>query len=175
VSGQIHASATLTPWKEPRYPLFSRTLLSFFLSFFSFFLSLFLYGSTALCWTLALLEFLDLYIVGRTPWTEDQPVARPLPTHRTTQTRNKSTQTSMYRVGFEPMIPAFEWAKTVHALDRIATVIGPSKNRQMLKHKFPPSNKTIFHYCSTDFTSRNKDIKKNTDKRKGKDEGRQKN
>jgi hypothetical protein len=28
-------------------------------------------------------SFLILYTVGRTPWTEDQPVARPLPTHRT--------------------------------------------------------------------------------------------
>jgi hypothetical protein len=27
-------------------------------------------------------NFLILYIVGRTPWTGDQPVARPLPTHR---------------------------------------------------------------------------------------------
>jgi hypothetical protein len=27
-------------------------------------------------------------------------------------------------VGFEPMIPAFERAKTVHALDRAAAVIG---------------------------------------------------
>jgi hypothetical protein len=27
-------------------------------------------------------------------------------------------------MGFEPKIPAFEWAKTVHALDRAATVIG---------------------------------------------------
>jgi hypothetical protein len=26
-------------------------------------------------------------------------------------------------VGFEPTIPVFEWAKTVHALDRVATVI----------------------------------------------------
>jgi hypothetical protein len=30
----------------------------------------------------------------------------------------------MSRVGFEPTIPAFERAKTVHALDRAATVIG---------------------------------------------------
>jgi hypothetical protein len=29
--------------------------------------------------------------VGRTPWTGDQPVARPLPTHRTTRTQNKRT------------------------------------------------------------------------------------
>jgi hypothetical protein len=36
-------------------------------------------------------SFLILYTVGRTPWTRDQPVARPLPTHRTTQTQNKRT------------------------------------------------------------------------------------
>jgi hypothetical protein len=37
-------------------------------------------------------SFLILYTVGRTPWTRDQPFARPLPTHRTTQTQNKRTQ-----------------------------------------------------------------------------------
>jgi hypothetical protein len=31
-------------------------------------------------------SFLILYAVGRTPWTGDQPAARPLPTHTTTQT-----------------------------------------------------------------------------------------
>jgi hypothetical protein len=54
-----------------------------------------------------------------------QPVAWPLPTHRTTQTQNKLTQTSTPQVGFEPMIPVFERAKTVHALDRAAIAIGP--------------------------------------------------
>jgi hypothetical protein len=39
-------------------------------------------------------------------------------------TQNKSTQTSMLRVGFEPTIPVLERAKTVHALDLAATVIG---------------------------------------------------
>jgi hypothetical protein len=39
-------------------------------------------------------HFLNLYAVGRTPWTGDQPVAGPLPTHRTTQTQNKSIQTA---------------------------------------------------------------------------------
>jgi hypothetical protein len=34
----------------------------------------------------------------------------------------------MPRVGFEPTIPAFERAKTVHALDRAATVIGCNLN-----------------------------------------------
>jgi hypothetical protein len=28
-----------------------------------------LHGSTALCWTLAAFQFLDLYTVGKTPWT----------------------------------------------------------------------------------------------------------
>jgi hypothetical protein len=69
-----------------------------------------------------LFQFRDT--VGRTPRTRDQPVARPLPTHRTTQTQTKRTQTFMPQVGFEPMIPVFERAKTVHALDRAATVIG---------------------------------------------------
>jgi hypothetical protein len=35
---------------------------------------------------------LILFTVGMTPWTECQPVARPLPTHRTTQTQNKHTK-----------------------------------------------------------------------------------
>jgi hypothetical protein len=58
------------------------------------------------------------------PWTGDQHVAMPLPNHRTTQTQNKRTQTTMPRVGFEPTIPVFERAKAVHALDRVATGSG---------------------------------------------------
>jgi hypothetical protein len=54
----------------------------------------------------------------------DQPVARPLPTHRTTQTQNKRTEPSMPRVGFELTTPVFVRAKTVHALDCAATVVG---------------------------------------------------
>jgi hypothetical protein len=38
-------------------------------------------------------------------------------------TQNKSTQTSMPWVGFETTIPSFKRAKTVHVLDRTATVI----------------------------------------------------
>jgi hypothetical protein len=45
-------------------------------------------------------SFLIIYTDGRTPWTSDQPVARPLPTHTTTQTQNKGTQ---YRH------PCLEW------------------------------------------------------------------
>jgi hypothetical protein len=39
--------------------------------------------------------------------------------------QNEHTQTSIPRVGFELMIPLFEQPKTVNALDRVATVIGP--------------------------------------------------
>jgi hypothetical protein len=79
------------------------------------------------CWTLtAFFSFLILYTVGRTPWTGDQPVARPLPTHRIIQTHNKRTKTPMPGVGFEPTVPAFERAKTVHTSDSTANVIGAS-------------------------------------------------
>jgi hypothetical protein len=65
-------------------------------------------------------QFLNPYTVGWFPWTGDQPVLRPIPTHTATQAQNKRMQTSMPRVGFESTIPAFERA----ALDRAATVIG---------------------------------------------------
>jgi hypothetical protein len=65
----------------------------------------------------------------------DQPVARPLPIHRTTPTENKHTQTSISGVGFEPTTSVFERAKTVHALDRMVTVVGlhPSHSHQMIR------------------------------------------
>jgi hypothetical protein len=45
------------------------------------------------CGLWPLFEFLILYTFGRTPWTGDQPISRQLPTHRTTQSQNKRTQT----------------------------------------------------------------------------------
>jgi hypothetical protein len=51
-----------------------------------------------------LFSFLILYTVDRTPWTGDQPVEKILSTHRTAQTQNK-------------------YMETVHALDRVATVM----------------------------------------------------
>jgi hypothetical protein len=38
-------------------------------------------------------QFHDHFRDGRTPWTSDQLVARPLPKHRTTQTQNKHIHT----------------------------------------------------------------------------------
>jgi hypothetical protein len=56
-------------------------------------------------------------IRGRTHWTEDQPVARPLLTRRTTHTDSAT------RVQFEPGAPIFKRPMRVHALDHAATVI----------------------------------------------------
>lgn len=68
-------------------------------------------------------SFLILNTVGRTPSMGDQPVTRLLTTQENTQ--NKYRQTSMPLKGeLQPMIPVFERAKTSHALDRMATVIG---------------------------------------------------
>jgi hypothetical protein len=106
-----------------------------------------------------LFQFLDLfYIVGRTPSTGDQPVARPLPAHGTTQAQNKRTQTSIPQVGFEPTIPAFQREKTVHALDRAATVTGnirttrsktkPNYDQEMsLLHGFEKASNRASYKC----------------------------
>jgi hypothetical protein len=68
--------------------------------------------------------FLMVYTVGWTPWMGVQPVARPLPAHRSAQTQNKPTQTSTPQVGFESTVPVFERVKTVLVLNRTTTVIG---------------------------------------------------
>jgi hypothetical protein len=44
------------------------------------------------CGPWPLFRFHDLFTGGRTPWTSDQLVARPLPKHTTTQTQ-KNTYT----------------------------------------------------------------------------------
>jgi hypothetical protein len=78
VVGQLRSSTLLTLNKIPAY------MKQFFI-----------HSSTALQpfvgpWPL--LQFRNLfYTVGRTTWTGDQSVARPLPTHRTTQIQNKRT------------------------------------------------------------------------------------
>jgi hypothetical protein len=73
-------------------------------------------SSTVLSLDPNIFSILILYAEGRTPWTSDQYVASPLPTHRTTQRQNKFTQISMNWLGFETTIPAFEEAKTSIAI-----------------------------------------------------------
>jgi hypothetical protein len=62
---------------------------------------------------------------ARTPFLGDQPVATPLSVQDNTQ--NKLGQISVPRVGFEPMIPVFEVAKTALPLwsaRRLNCVVG---------------------------------------------------
>jgi hypothetical protein len=81
------------------------------------------------CGSWPIFQFLkSFYTVGKTPWTGDQLVARPLSAHRTAQTQNKRIQTSIPWAGFEPTTPVFERARAVHALDHAATVIGTVSN-----------------------------------------------
>jgi hypothetical protein len=104
---------SLTHQSSLQFPALHCTALPIYLS---------ICGSTAL---VDLGRFI-MYLIHRgwTPLTGDQPLTRPLTTHRTTQPQNKLTQTSMPQVGFEPTIPAFERAKTVHTLERAATAMG---------------------------------------------------
>jgi hypothetical protein len=60
---------------------------SVFSTFINFILSIHQWH-TALCWA-PVSSFVIFFRHGRTYWRSDQPVARPLPTHRTTQTQNK--------------------------------------------------------------------------------------
>jgi hypothetical protein len=69
------------------------------------------------------LQFLDLrQLVGLLGRGISPTQGRYL--HAGQHTQYKRGQTSMPRVGFEPTIAVFERAKTVHALDSAATVIG---------------------------------------------------
>jgi hypothetical protein len=72
---------------------------------------------------LASFQFPDLFTIGRTPWTSDQPVARPLPKHRRAQTQNKHMYTPSIhaRSGIRTHDHSVR-AKTVHALDLSANV-----------------------------------------------------
>jgi hypothetical protein len=64
-------------------------------------------------------SFFIFYTVSRTPWTGISPsLGRYLHTL-------DSTQTSIPQMEFELTTQTFERAKTVHALDSAATVIGP--------------------------------------------------
>jgi hypothetical protein len=104
----------------------------------------------SLCGHWPLFQFLNLYTVDRTPWTGDQPVARTLHTHRTTQTQNKHIQTSMPRVGFEHTIPVFERAIAFHDLDRTATVISKicTMHMKIVNYK---TQLLFVHFCLPGF------------------------
>jgi hypothetical protein len=112
-------------------------------------------------------SFLILYTVGRTPSTGDQPVARPLPTHRTTQTQNKRTQTSMPWVGFEPTIPEFEWTKTVYGLDHAAIVISKSGSTDSYNFNLSSRWKWVASFTIRPYYSRGSNPRCPVDRRQG--------
>jgi hypothetical protein len=69
-------------------------------------------------------SFLFIYAVGRTPGMGISPSQGSyLHTEQHKQYKIHTIETSMNLVGFKPIIPAFERAKTIHAFDRAAAVI----------------------------------------------------
>jgi hypothetical protein len=108
-----------------------------------------IYGSIAFCWTLASFSiYSSICTVGMTPWTWEQPpVARPLPTHRTTQTQN-NTKKLIPQLGFEPTISVFEQSNSVNALDRADTVIG---NLDLMMQKKKSHGSIIATLCANSF------------------------
>jgi hypothetical protein len=70
------------------------------------------------------LQFSRSWTVDRTPWAGDQLVARPLPVYNHRKTHTRTLKHPCPGWGLEPTIPASEREKTVHALDRPATVTG---------------------------------------------------
>jgi hypothetical protein len=82
------------------------------------------YGRWSPWWTLAsVLHFLN-QIDSRQHPLGGGSARRKADTYTWQHKHNKRRQTSIPCVGFETTTPVFERAKTVHALDRAATVIG---------------------------------------------------
>jgi hypothetical protein len=91
----LQANSKIVPWTRPR-PLPSIAFpIHYSPSFIRRRRLLFLWLYSPLMILGRFFSLLILYTVGRTPWTGDQPVARPLPTHRTTQTQNKRIETCL--------------------------------------------------------------------------------
>jgi hypothetical protein len=61
-------------------------------------------------------RLLVFYTIGRTPWTSDRPVARPLSKHKTTQTQNKRTHTHTHTHTY-----TYTYTPNIHDLSGIRT------------------------------------------------------
>jgi hypothetical protein len=78
-------------------------------------------------WALAAFYSPDLFTIGSTPWTCDQPVARSLPKHRTAQTQNKRIYYTLNihsQGGIRTHNHGLRAIETVHASDRSASATG---------------------------------------------------
>jgi hypothetical protein len=101
-SGQHHAPSDLSMEESPPVPIGCEAGCVLELVHIAVekreVLSTVLCGSTALCWTSAAFFSFLIYTVGRTAWTGDQPVSRPLSIQGNTNTH---THKSKY--------PCLEW------------------------------------------------------------------
>jgi hypothetical protein len=87
----------------------------------------YLIRSSYTLWCRGCFFFFGHFTDGRTPWTSDQLVARPLHKHRTTQTQNKHIHIQNIHVlcGIGTHDPGFRTSEeSIHPLDRSATVTG---------------------------------------------------
>jgi hypothetical protein len=123
VSGQLNALPVLAPGKEPSVLHYYRAQHTISLRVYSPLLAL---GRT---------QSVGLLGWGISP-------SQGLYIHAEQHKESKRTQTSMPRVGCEPTTPVFERAKTVHALERAAAVIGSYATRDQY---FP-------RHCACDFS-----------------------
>jgi hypothetical protein len=71
-----------------------------------------------------LFQFLDLFTQSVGPLGRGISSSQSRYLHTGQHKQNKRTQTSIPQVRFEPTIPVFDQTKTVHGLDRAATVNG---------------------------------------------------
>jgi hypothetical protein len=118
----VYSSIYISIYLSVYLSIYSSIYLSVYLSIYlSIYLSTYLpiYGSTARFLTLAAFQFLKP-IHSLYDSLDGGSARREAATYRKTQTLNKRTRTPMPWVGFAPMIPVFERAKTVHALDSAA-------------------------------------------------------
>jgi hypothetical protein len=84
-------------------------------------LALWLYNNLDLSRFFSSLAF---YTDGRTPWTGDQPVARPIPANNNTNTINAQNTDIHVLSGIRTHDPSVRAGEEVYALDRTATMIG---------------------------------------------------
>jgi hypothetical protein len=99
-----------------------------------------IYSSTAFSWALVAFQFLNLYIICRTPWIGDQSIARPLPIHRINAYRHLCLEWDS-----KPRFQFSERVKTVHALDRAAAVIGCNV---YIERKLSWINEELSRHCN---------------------------
>jgi hypothetical protein len=94
-----------------------------------------------------LLQFRNLFLHRRYDSLDEWSARRKATTctQDNTNTNQTNTQKSIPWVGFEPTIQAFERAKTVHALDHAATVIGDTCCLLLTNHKQTPTHEP---HCS---------------------------